>query len=830
MSRGKAEMVLELIDRASRPARRFMALQQKMEKATRDANGRFVRSSGDAERATDRYTRAVQALSRAQSGLQRGIKRSNDLIRRQAAQLGTAAAMMRGGIMGAGRAALLAGGLYTAYAGSVSLAGASMLGPARQFEKFQTILTTTEGSAEAAQKAMGWVQDFAVSTPYELDQVMASFVQLRAYGLDPTNGLLRTLGDTSAAMGKDVMQAVEAIADAVTGENERLKEFGIKAAKVGKYFEYSYTAKDGSAKVAKALASDRAAIEAALTKIFNERYGGAMELQARTFDGMLSNIMDQWSKFQLMIMGNGVFDWMKSKMKLLLDEIDRLSASGELEAWAKRIADHILTGLNAIWNFGVAAVGFWQRLSPWIERTAEALGGWRNLALALVAIPLRGVIIGTTVSLMQFAGGAALAMKALAGIGFGSAMSGAMRFGQALLALANPINWVRGAFIALRVALLATGIGAAVAGLAMAGVWIYNNWSGLTAFFKGFGEAFMESLGPARPLAERVIGVVRTLWGWIGRLVRPLDASSAQWKEWGRAAGRAVGGVVTWFSGLWGRVSGTLSNGWQAVAAWFSRLWARVRALSASGWDTIKALFLSYTPAGLIYSHWDGIAAWFSGLWSRVSDAFAAGWEAIKAEVSTWPDRMMTLGADIIQGLIDGIRSKFEALAQIVSDVGAKLNPFGDAEVTGSLSGNPALRGELGGGVQARASGGSFRPGWLLTGERGPEIEYRSRGGYIAHNRALRNMAALSGAAARGAALSAGISATAAAPARAGAQYLTARSHSSLSVSAPITLRIEGNVDRGTLPDFKAALADLREQLIDEIEARARAARRREHR
>ena len=32
-------------------------------------------------------------------------------------------------------------------------------------------------------------------------------------------------------MGKPVLQAVEAISDAITGENERLKEFGIKGSK-----------------------------------------------------------------------------------------------------------------------------------------------------------------------------------------------------------------------------------------------------------------------------------------------------------------------------------------------------------------------------------------------------------------------------------------------------------------------------------------------------------------------------------------------------------------------------------------------------------------------
>ena len=105
----------------------------------------------------------------------------------------------------------------------------AFINPAAQFERFETVLKTIEGSSEKARESMNWIDDFAVKTPYELAQVTDAFVKLRAYGMNPTDGLLRDLGDASAAMGKPLMQAVEAIADAVTGENERLKEFGVKS-------------------------------------------------------------------------------------------------------------------------------------------------------------------------------------------------------------------------------------------------------------------------------------------------------------------------------------------------------------------------------------------------------------------------------------------------------------------------------------------------------------------------------------------------------------------------------------------------------------------------
>ena len=74
--------------------------------------------------------------------------------------------------------------------------------PVAEFERFETVLTTIEGSSEKARESMNWIDDFAVKTPFQLGQVTDAFVKLRAYGMDPTDGLLCDLGDASAAMGK----------------------------------------------------------------------------------------------------------------------------------------------------------------------------------------------------------------------------------------------------------------------------------------------------------------------------------------------------------------------------------------------------------------------------------------------------------------------------------------------------------------------------------------------------------------------------------------------------------------------------------------------------
>lgn len=812
MSRRKAEMVLKLVDKASRPARRFIAMQRRMGQASERANRLSKRTAAAAKGATELYTQAVQRLDRAQDALRTSARRTNRAIEKQISRLKTSATYARNGIAKVGQAAVVGGAVTTAYVGTLAAAGVALLGPARQFERFQTVLRTTEGSSKAAQDAMKWVETFAVKTPYELDQVMESFVQLRAYGLDPTNGMLKTLGDASAAMNKPLMQSVEAMADAVTGENERLKELGIKASKVGKHFEYSYTGSDGSDKVVRALASDRQAIQAAILGIFNERYDGAMDNLSKTFDGLFSNLLDQWSKFQRMIMGFGVFDWMKSKLKLVLDEINRLEASGELAQWAKAIADNILIGLEAIWNFGSSAIEFWQLIHPYLQAAADALGGWRNLALAVLAIPLRGFIFGAAAGLVQFAWAAVLASRALVTIGFASAASGAMRLGAVLLALLNPFRWLavaalalrgallalrlmmvltfrsmlilgrglllllnpfkwvqaaallfratllgtmrvtkaagvallamrlplnalKAAFVALRVAIVATGIGALVVGLAMAGTWIYNNWSGLVSFFKGFGETFMASLGPARPLVQGIVDAASKLWGWISALTGPLDASAQTWHQWGQSAGEALGAAVSQILNLPSYLTELSGDLFDKGVEMMQSIWDGMASILTVMVDTISAKLSSIVPD-----------------WMRKA------WEWSQGTETTESTRTALLANRPGPPAAPPTASPVVASANANADVAEKLSVAVKAARASVLAG-------------AIAAGGT-----AATAQSNPD----------------------------------------------GARYVTATRNTSSTVSAPVTLTINGNVDREVLPD----LEELADRAAEKVEERIAAAQR----
>lgn len=268
---------------------------------------------------------------------------------------------------------------------------------AAQFEKFQTILVTTEGSNAAAKKAMDWISDFATKTPFELSQVTDAFVKLRAYGLDPTNGLLTTLGDTSSAMGKDIIQAVEAIADAVTGEYERLKEFGVKAQTNGNRTRFSYTDKSGTQKGVVVNKNDREAIEGALAEIFNEKFSGSMERLSKTWTGLISNISDQWTRFVNMVMENGVFDWLKDQLTSVLDKLNELASNGQLESIAKTFGQNILSTLKSIYT--LVNEDLWpllKTLGNGVKWLHDLFGSWKPVLIGVAAIIAGPLLLSLT--------------------------------------------------------------------------------------------------------------------------------------------------------------------------------------------------------------------------------------------------------------------------------------------------------------------------------------------------------------------------------------------------------------------------------------------------
>lgn len=282
--------------------------------------------------------------------------------------------------------------------GGMLAGGAFVLKTASQFERYQTILETIEGSSEKAKASMKWVSEFAAKTPYELDQTTDAFVRLKAYGIDPQGGALRAAGDAAAAMGKPLEQAVEALADAMTGENERLKEFGIKASKEGDKIVYRWT-ENGKTMAAVAKASSGKQIEETLKGIWSRRYSGAMDKLSNTWEGMWSNLQDTIAQFALEIGNAGVFDALKTELRGVLDTFNRMSADGSLKKYAQDISKTMIGLYQALKGADWEKIGkvmkvvFAVAIVAQIASISAALVGFGTAVVALNPVVLMFVLL-----------------------------------------------------------------------------------------------------------------------------------------------------------------------------------------------------------------------------------------------------------------------------------------------------------------------------------------------------------------------------------------------------------------------------------------------------
>lgn len=318
----------------------------------------------------------------------KGIQRATRATRKSIMDIGGASRQLTqtlGGIV-----APLTGLLGALGLGGIGGSAAYVVKTSAEFERFQTILETVEGSAEKARASMGWVADFATKTPYELNQVTEAFVKLKSYGIDPQTGALQAAGDAAAAMGKPLEQAVEALADAMTGENERLKEFGIKAAKTGDTIVYTWT-ENGKTMAAKANANSKAQIQAVLQGIWNSRYGGAMDKLSGTWDGMWSNIKDSVARFALQIGDAGLFPFLKGELQNVLTMLNRMAADGSLKELATTISTELVGAFKEMksWVQSVDWRGVWQDIKYVVGAIRDgvaAVGGLKGIAIGFAAL------------------------------------------------------------------------------------------------------------------------------------------------------------------------------------------------------------------------------------------------------------------------------------------------------------------------------------------------------------------------------------------------------------------------------------------------------------
>ena len=188
-----------------------------------------------------------------------------------------------------------------------------------KFQTLQKTLVTFTGSSEQAAKTFATIQRIAKDTPFSVEELTKSFNVLASRGINPTVSQFRTFADTASASGKSFEQFAEAIADAATGEMERLKEFGIKASQENGKVVLS--ARSTSLEVQNSTEE----IVSALVRIGEAEFAGQAKEQMDTISGSVSTLGDTFDRLMLAMGEAGLNDAIQGSIEGINDFVEEVT-------------------------------------------------------------------------------------------------------------------------------------------------------------------------------------------------------------------------------------------------------------------------------------------------------------------------------------------------------------------------------------------------------------------------------------------------------------------------------------------------------------------------
>ncbi len=235
-----------------------------------------------------------------------------------------------------------------AIAGVSATAAVFVLRQADAFDRYRNKLEIATQSTEKAARIFEAAKQYANVTPFSTGGVVDAAARLEMYGMTAAKWL-PLAGDMAGAMGRDITQAVEAIADAVSGGGlERLKEFGVGSMQLKKAgWTGSYQDQQGIESMKKALAD-----------LIGERYMGGAARMSTTLSGKLSTLQGEFETLAADI-GN---DLKPQVMSMVSNGIRLINLLKDIGPAGRKMAADLLT-IGAVGGTVAVIVGkykMWQ--------------------------------------------------------------------------------------------------------------------------------------------------------------------------------------------------------------------------------------------------------------------------------------------------------------------------------------------------------------------------------------------------------------------------------------------------------------------------------------
>lgn len=219
----------------------------------------------------------------------------------------------------------------------------------REMESLRAQLKSITGSELGSSQAFDFIIDFAKNTPFQVQGLTKAFVDLKNFGIEPTEQVMQSITDQSAKLGGSQLTLAgittalgQAYAKGKLQQEEMLQlaERGVPIFKI----LAEVTGKNGDelAKMSEKGLLTKDTIDQVIIKM-GELASGSNATAMETLNGKISNLSDSWTRFQDVLVGGKTEGLFKSIVGSITDGVGKLSQvfDDSLEANIKRQQQNI---------------------------------------------------------------------------------------------------------------------------------------------------------------------------------------------------------------------------------------------------------------------------------------------------------------------------------------------------------------------------------------------------------------------------------------------------------------------------------------------------------
>ena len=480
---------------------------------------------------------------------------------------------------------------------------------ASSMEQFRNTLETVLKDPDKARKKLAWANRFANKTPFESQEVVEGMTKLQSYGIEGDRILkttnrtyLEMIGDMASGMGKSFDQAIEAVADARTGELERLKEFGITKNMIddfGKSQGIEIFNNKGQIK-------DMELFNKTLFEMMNSRFGGAMEKQAKTFKGGLSTISGAFKSGLATLAGvnefgdivdNSPFQILKDKVIIPFSELlVKLQEDGTFTKWAENLA----SVFEEIVNIGGKVIDFVVRWKEVLIPLTTAFAGMLIIHEVVKGIGALKNAMSFTMNPYMLAIGAAIAIGVLLYRNWDLIKAKFLEFKDYLY---SKIQDIKNFFIELKNKVVLAFF-SMIDCIKSFGEKLKNFFIKIKDKLKAFGLALWE-------LGKKIF-MLFSPFGWIIRIGKLImenwDLIKAKFSELGSYLYSKILDIVNFFvslkdktigiflklvemlKGMWDTIKSTASAAFDFILDYVNQIWEKIKGFFSNLGSKIKSL------------------------------------------------------------------------------------------------------------------------------------------------------------------------------------------------------------------------------------------------